>query len=185
MAKKGDGGQAQAKDPAKKLRKLIKGAQVVMMTTVTGEGRFRTRPMIPGAFDEGALWFLTRVPTAKTEDIADNQRVHLAWASPKKDRYVSVSGVATILRDPGHVRDLWAREHKAWFPAGKNDPELAVLRVQLDEVEYWDPAANSMVPLEIQAAQPAQPEPAAPEAPAAAEPRKPGKKQPVSPGALG
>jgi general stress protein 26 len=149
---KGNGGhdersQERVKDPAKRVRKLIKGARVVMLTTVAGDGRFRSRPMMPGAFDEGALWFLTRVPSAKTADIADNQRVNLAYASAKDDRYVSISGAATIQRDAARVKDLWEREHKAWFPGGKNDPDLAVLRVQVDQVEYWDADTGRMVPV--------------------------------------
>lgn len=146
-AKKAEEGQDRPKDPAKRLRKLIKGARVVMLTTVAPDGRFRSRPMIPGAFDEGSLWFLTRVPSAKTADIADNQRVNLAYSSPKDDRYVSISGAATIVQDGARVRDLWQREHRAWFAGGKNDPELAVLRVQVDQVEYWDGDSGRMVPL--------------------------------------
>jgi general stress protein 26 len=170
----GKGGDG-AKDPGRRLRKLIKGARVVMMTTLAGDGRFRSRPMMPGSFDEGALWFLTRVPSAKTTDIADNQRVNLAYASPKNDRYVSISGAASIQRDAGRVKDLWEREHKAWFPGGKTDPELGVLRVQVDQVEYWDAKTGRMVPVSgpfVEAA-PAKP---APKGPAPA---------PVSPGAMG
>ena len=146
-AKKAEEGQDRPKDPAKRLRKLIKGARVVMLTTVAPDGRFRSRPMIPGAYDAGSLWFLTRVPSAKTADIADNQRVNLAYSSPKDDRYVSISGAASIVQDGARVRDLWEREHKAWFTGGKNDPELAVLRVQVDQVEYWDADSGRMVPL--------------------------------------
>lgn len=175
-AKKGDEAQDQPKDrpkdPAKRLRKLIKGARVVMLTTVASDGRFRSRPMLPGAFDDGSLWFLTRVPSAKTADVADNQRVNLAYSSPKADRYVSISGAATIVQDPGRVRDLWEREHKAWFAGGKNDPELAVLRVHVEQVEYWDADSGRMVPLSgpfVSAKAPAPPK----------------GPSPVSPGALG
>lgn len=169
-AKKGDAGRERPKDPGRRLRKLIKGARVVMLTTVAPDGRFRSRPMIPGSFEDGSLWFLTRVPSAKTTDIADNQRVNLAYSSPKDDRYVSISGAASILQDPARVRDLWEREHKAWFAGGKNDPELAVLRVQVDQVEYWDGDSGRMVPLA---------------GPFAAEPAASGRPSPVSPGALG
>ncbi|HET8646275.1 MAG TPA: pyridoxamine 5'-phosphate oxidase family protein [Vicinamibacteria bacterium] len=172
-AKKGNGGQDRPKDPAKRLRKLIKGARVVMLTTVAPDGRFRSRPMLPGAFEDGSMWFLTRVPSAKTADIADNQRVNLAYSSPKNDRYVSISGAATILHDAARVKDLWEGEHKAWFAGGKNDPELAVLRVQVDQVEFWDGDSGRMVPLTGPFAEGAAPAPAA-KGPA-----------PVSPGALG
>jgi general stress protein 26 len=155
MAKKGDGGPDRPKDPARKLRKLIKNARVVMLTTMGGDGRFRSRPMSAGAFEDGALWFLTSVQSAKTGEIADHQRVSLAYASPKNDRYVSIAGMASTVRDPERVRALWTREHKAWFAGGKNDPELAVLRVQVDAVEYWDSKEGRMVPLADAGAPPA------------------------------
>jgi general stress protein 26 len=147
MAKKGDGGPERPRDPARKVRKLMKNAREVMLTTVGSDGRFRSRPMSTGAFEDGALWFLTSVQSAKTGEIADNQRVGVAYASPKNDRYVSISGVASTVRDPERVRELWTREHKAWFRGGKKDPELAVLRVQVDQVEYWDAESGRMVAL--------------------------------------
>lgn len=147
MAKKGDGGPDRPKDPARKVRKLIKNARVVMLTTVGADKRFRSRPMSTGAFEDGALWFLTNVQSAKTGEIAENQRVGVAYASPKNERYVSISGVASTVRDPERVRELWTREHKAWFQGGKNDPALAVLRVQIEVVEYWDAESGRMVPL--------------------------------------
>ena len=148
MAKQADdAAQERPKDPTKKLRKLVKGTRVVMLTTLTPDGRFRSRPMIAGDLEGGALLFLTRVPTAKTSDIADQQRVHLAFADPDKNRYVSISGQASIQRDAERVRALWAKKHKTWFPGGKKDPDLAVLRVQIDQAEVWDRKANGMVPL--------------------------------------
>ena len=149
MAKQGDdAGQAPApKDPNRKLRKLVKGARVVMLTTLGPDGRFRSRPMIAGGLEEGALLFLTRVPSAKTADIADQQRVHLAFSDPDKKRYVSISGVASLQRDPERILALWDKKLKAWFPEGKKDPELAVLRVQVDQADVWDRKANGMVPL--------------------------------------
>jgi general stress protein 26 len=178
MAKKGDDtkdAKGAAKDPARRLRKLIKGARVVTLTTAAADGRLRSRPMHPGALDTGSLWFLTRVPSAKTADVNDNQRVNLAYSARKNDRYVSISGAATIVRDAARVKALWEPEHKAWFSGGKNDPELAALRVSVEHVEYWDSKTGRMVPLagpfEAQA-RPAAPAPAKGQAPA-------------SPGALG
>lgn len=173
-AKKGDDTRDQAKDtaakdPARKLRKLIKGARVVTLTTAAGDGRLRSRPMLPGGFEGGALWFLTRVPSAKTAEVGDNQKVNVAYSSRKDELYVSVSGAASIVRDAARVQDLWDREHKAWFAGGKKDPELAVLRVNVEHVEFWDSKAGRMVslagPFEA-AAKPAAPAPTKGPAPA-------------------
>jgi general stress protein 26 len=148
MAKQGDdAAQDRPQDPTRRLRKLVKGTRVVMLTTVAPDGRFRSRPMIAGGLEDGALLFLTRVPSAKAADIADQQRVHLAFAEPDKKRYVSISGLASIQRDADRVRELWEKKHKGWFPEGKKDPDLAVLRVQIDQADVWDRKANGMVPL--------------------------------------
>jgi general stress protein 26 len=179
-AKKGDDAKdvaknTAAKDPARKLRKMIKGARVVTLTTAAADGRLRSRPMLPGSLDAGALWFLTRVPSAKTADVSDNQKVNLAYSSRKSDRYVSISGAANIVRDPARVKALWDRDHKAWFSGGKNDPELAALRVSVEHVEFWDAKAGRMVPLAGPFEAPARPAAtAAAKGPA-----------PASPGALG
>jgi general stress protein 26 len=177
-AKKGDVEERateRVKDPSRKLRKLIKGARVVTLTTAASDGRLRSRPMASGELADGALWFLTRLPSAKTADISDNQKVNVAYSARKDDRYVSISGTATLLRDPARVRDLWEREHKAWFPGGKNDPELAVLRVQVEHAEYWDSDGGRMESLSGPFDAPAR-------TPAAAPAKGPA---PVSPGALG
>ena len=186
MAKKGDdGGQAPPKDPSKKLRKLIKGTRVVMLTTVGPDGRYRSRPMIPGDWEDGALFFLTRVPSAKTADIADQQRVHLAYAAPRAKRYVSISGLASIQRDAERVRALWGKEHKAWFPQGKKDPDLAVLRVQIDQADIWDRKANGMVPLLQPAPAPSAPAPSTGSRRTDKAEKAEKAEQPVGPGATG
>jgi hypothetical protein len=34
---------------------------------------------------------------------------------------------------------------KAWFPEGKDDPNLVVLKVTTDEAAYWDSTSSKMV----------------------------------------
>jgi general stress protein 26 len=51
-----------------------------------------------------------------------------ADADPDRQRYVSVAGRAWLLRDRAKIDELWSPLYKAWFPDGKDDPELALLR---------------------------------------------------------
>ena len=147
MAKSNDEA-AKPKDPFKKLRKLIKGARVAMLTTLASDGSLRSRPMAtPDADFDGELWFFTRYHSPKTEEIKENQKVNVTYASPKNDRYVSVSGTATVVRDPEKVKELWRGALKEWFPEGKKDPDLALVKVTVDRAEYWDASANRMVDL--------------------------------------
>jgi general stress protein 26 len=147
------------KNPGKKLRKMVKKVPVAMLTTVGADGTLRSRPMATQAPDfDGELWFFTRFHSPKSEDIKENQRVNVSYASPKQDRYVSVSGTATVVRDAAKVKELWRGEYKAWFPDGKKDPDLALLKVKVEKAEYWDASQNRMVDLP----RAAQPAPAAP-----------------------
>jgi general stress protein 26 len=37
--------------------------------------------------------------------------------------------------------------YKAWFPRGKDDPEIAVLRVEVNEADYWEASSGRLVML--------------------------------------
>jgi general stress protein 26 len=137
-----------AKEDIKKLRKLIKDIRVAMLTTVAQDGALRSRPMASADVEfDGDLWFFTRASSPKTEELMEDQRVNVSFADGEENRYVSVSGRATLVRDRDKVRELWSPFHKAWFPEGKKDPDLALIKVTVDRAEYWDAPASKMVHL--------------------------------------
>ncbi len=135
-------------DPVRKLGELIRGIPVAMLTTVTADGSLRARPMVAQESDfDGTLWFVTRAPSGKVDEVAREEHVGLCYASPEEHRYVSVSGMARVVRDPGRLRRLWTPAHATWFPLGPDDPQLALLTVEPRRAEYWDASANTFVPL--------------------------------------
>jgi general stress protein 26 len=149
MAKKGAGKERPIEREVRRLRKLVKSVRIAMFTTVAPDGRLRSRPManLKGGFD-GDLWFVTRAGAPKTEEIRENQHVNVAYADPDDERFVSISGLASVVRDPAKVGELWSRRLRSWFPNGKKDPELAVIRVRIDRAEVWDSKTSTMVHLE-------------------------------------
>lgn len=151
MSKKASGSaktRAPGKDDVKKLRKIIKGAPVAMLTTVATDGSLRSRPMatLKAPFD-GYLWFFIRTGAPVSGEIQESQRVNLSYTLPNDDRYVSVSGTANVSRDPERVKELWSGWMKEWFPDGKKDPDLSILRVRVEHAECWDPKTGAMVQL--------------------------------------
>ena len=137
-----------AKEDIKRLRKLIRDIRIAMLTTVAQDGALRSRPMATADVEfDGDLWFFTRARAPKTEELMDDQRVNVSFADHDENRYVSVSGRANLVRDRDRVRALWSRFHKAWFPEGKNDPDLALIKITVDRAEYWDGPASKMVHL--------------------------------------
>ena len=130
----------------RKLRKLLKGFRVAMLTTVGPGGSLRSRPMVTArAQEDGDVWFLTKAGTPKIGDVEGDSRVNIGYASEEEGRYVSLSGIASLVRDPQQVLDLWRKRHRKWFPEGKRDPELAAMRVRVDRAEYWDERSGQRV----------------------------------------
>ncbi len=135
-------------EDVKKLSQLIKGIRVAMLTTVCADGSLRSRPMVTqDAEFDGSLWFFTRADTPKVEEVRQREQVNLAYAVPEDQRYVSVSGTAHLVRDPQKVKELWSPVLKAWFPQGPDDPQLALLRVDVERAEYWDAPSSMTVHL--------------------------------------
>jgi general stress protein 26 len=116
-----------------------------MLTTAMPDGTLRSRPMATQQTEsDGDLWFFTQASAAKAEEIRANPHVNVSYASPRENRYVSVSGTATIARDRNKMEQLWDQLYKAWFPQGLEDPDLALLRIDVERAEYWDAPSGTM-----------------------------------------
>src|SRR5262245_15491231 len=115
---------------AVRLAELIEGQRVAMLTTVEDDGSIRCRPMItsPGSFD-GELWFFTSDDSAKVHEVEHDQHVNVSFSEPGRERYVSISGTASLVHDPDRARRLWSPQIASWFPRGADDPSLLLLRV--------------------------------------------------------
>ena len=130
----------------KKLGELIKDINIAMLTTALPDGSLRSRPMAARHEDfNGTLWFFTRADSEKVHEIQDDQHVNVAFADEGSQTYVSISGRAIITRDRAKIEELWSPFVKAWFPNGKDDPQLALLKIEVESAEYWDAPSSTMV----------------------------------------
>ena len=119
-----------------------------MLTTEDADGVLRSRPMATQRVEfEGDLWFFTSASSKKVREAATHNEVNLSYVDPGSNKYVSVSGSASLVRDPAKARELWNPIYKAWFPKGLEDPILALLKVEVNKAEYWDSPSSTMVQL--------------------------------------
>jgi general stress protein 26 len=132
--------QKQSDADLEKLADLIEESRIAMLTTAEADGTLRSRPLATLKLDaEGALWFFTSASSPKIGEIEQNAwRVNLSYANPEEQSYVSISGTARTLRDRATMRELWTPWIKPWFPRGLDDPDLVLLKVTIDQAEYWD-----------------------------------------------
>jgi general stress protein 26 len=142
-------------DPEHTLWSLIEDLRLAMLTTRDAEGRLRSRPMttqnLPHADGlephPSRLWFFLSRSSQAAGDLRRDPRVNLAYASPEKDRYVSVSGSARFVDDLGRKQALWSAATEAWFQNGADDPDVGLLEVRIDGAEFWDVRTSKVMRL--------------------------------------
>ncbi len=143
----------QKNEQLEKVRKMVGDIRIAMMTTVDEEGRLMSRPMAALQMDENAtIWFFTQKTSPKVAQIEQHERqVNLSFVNVNDADYVSISGTADEIDDRAKIDELWNPQAKAWFPNGKDDPNLTLLRVHTHMAEYWDSNDSMMVRLFQQA----------------------------------
>lgn len=131
-----------------KLIDKIKDIDIAMMTTADEDGSLRSRPMRNMQLKEdGVIWFFTGYESGKSQELKNDSHVNLSYAKPDDQLYVSVSGRASLTRDQAKIDELWNPMLKAWFPNGKDDPNIALIKVTIEKAEYWDSPSSAMVHL--------------------------------------
>lgn len=132
-------------DHIRQLGELIKDVNIAMLTTVAAGGRLVSRPL--GTQDvefDGDLWFATGADSGKVAEIEANPRVNVAYADAGKNSFVSVSGTATVVHDRAKIDEIWSPAMKIFFPEGKDDPNLRLIRVRAETAEYWDGPGSAL-----------------------------------------
>lgn len=130
----------------KKLWSLIKDVEFGMLTTVDEDGTLRSRPMATQKVEfDGDLWFFTYASSAKVHEVQHEHAVNVSFANPDDQVYVSTSGTAKLVRDRSKMEQLWNPILKTWFPKGLDDPEIALLKVRVEQAEYWDSPSSAVV----------------------------------------
>ncbi|MBC7921166.1 MAG: pyridoxamine 5'-phosphate oxidase family protein [Ferruginibacter sp.] len=139
--------QPQENDLKEVITKL-KQIRIAMLTSVAPDGALHSRPMSTVDVDaDNNVWFFTKDDTEKTDEVRNDAAVNLAFADVGNQTYVSVAGLASVSHDKDKMRELWSPVLKAWFPEGLEDPHVALLKVSIQQAEYWDSSASRMVRL--------------------------------------
>lgn len=116
---------------------LMKKIGFPMLVTATGN-KMRSRPMAAHfAAEDNEIYFLSDVRAWKDDEIERNPNVNLAFADSNGQKYVSVSGHASVSNDRAKISELFSTAAKAWWK-DENDPNIRVLKIVPDEAEFWD-----------------------------------------------
>ena len=133
-------------DAVKKLKDLAEGASTCMFASGLGTIPFHTCPMQVQQVDEqGTLWFFSGADSVHNRQLESDPRTQLIFANTEKIEYLTIFGETTISRDRAKIDELWTKLVEAWFPAGKDDPNLTLLSIRPLEAHYWDTENGKLV----------------------------------------
>jgi general stress protein 26 len=131
-------------DTKDKFHELLEEFDTAMLVTRNHKGELRARPMVVADIDaDGSIWFMTQNHSGKIDEIAADDEVGVTMQA--SSQYLSLSGRAEPVDNRAKLDELWNESWKTWFPKGKEDPTLCLLRVRGDRGEYWDNSGGSGV----------------------------------------
>ncbi len=130
-----------------KLIEMVKDVRTCMLiTNEKNAENLSGRPMsISKIDDDGTMWFFTRASSYKVDEIEECKKVSIAIADESSNNYLMISGTAALVNDKTKMKELWSSILKAWFPIGLDDPDMLLIKVTPNEVNYWDATSSKMV----------------------------------------
>lgn len=124
-------------DVKTRLVNALEKLDTVMVTTTADNGTLHARPMaVADVGKDAEMWFVTSKDSEKTHEILHDARALVS--AQEKNLYVSLSGTLEVVDDAKRVHELWKESWKAWFPKGKDDPSIVLIRLRPEIGEYWD-----------------------------------------------
>ena len=93
----------------------------------------------------GAFWFFT----AADNRLAGGGPAMAQFASKGHDLFACISGTLRREESRAVLDKLWNNGVAAWYPGGKDDPKLVLLRFDLQDAEIWtaDPGIKGLFKL--------------------------------------
>lgn len=106
------------------------------MLGIVGGAPHHAQPMT--AFPEpehGQIWFFTRTDTDLAREVTDGKAAMFVFQ--QKEIQACIAGQLTLQHDPARIDKYWNAVVAAWYPGGKSDPKLTLLRLDCDDAHVW------------------------------------------------
>ena len=82
----------------------------------------------------GAFWFYTN----KQNRLAPGGPAMAQFSSKGHDLFACIHGRLSPETDPAVIDAHWSKQAAAWYEHGREDPDLLMLRFELDDAEIWE-----------------------------------------------
>jgi len=86
--------------------------------------------------EDGRLWFFTKNDTDLAKSIGATTAAS-SFIYQSKDVHACIDGRITLDHDRERIERYWNVHVAAWYPEGKDDPTLTLLRMDVTEAAVW------------------------------------------------
>jgi general stress protein 26 len=118
-------------------------SDMTMMLGLDGVEDGHARPMTAQLEEErGPIWFFTAKDNMIVQKLGQGNRAIATFTSKGHDLFATVHGRLLVDNDRAVIDRLWNRFVAAWYPGGKDDPKLALLRLDAEQAEIWEDASS-------------------------------------------
>ena len=131
-----------------KFWKALKSDRTMFLGLADGEDG-HARPMTAQVDHEGSdgdehrgpIWFFTSTDNSLYQQITMEDRATALFVSKDHDVWASVHGSLSTTQDRATIDRLWNRFVAAWYD-GKDDPKIALIRLDAESAEIWIDASS-------------------------------------------
>lgn len=129
----------------RRVRELISGLQVAMLTTVNENGELHSQPLAMHDIDDDAcIWFFTKKDDKAVICDGRTCKCSVTLEDAKGTRFIAMSGTAEVIDDAEREHALWTPAMRAYFPDGVDAPDLVLVKFCVEKVEYWDSPGSAL-----------------------------------------
>jgi general stress protein 26 len=81
------------------------------------------------------IWFFTRSDTDLARQAGEGRAAMFVFQ--QKEVQACISGELSVQHDPARIAKYWNAVVAAWYPQGKDDPRLTMMRLECMDAEVW------------------------------------------------
>jgi general stress protein 26 len=131
--------KAEGREAIPEIARMLKDIDVCVFATRGHAGQLHARPMSNNRQVEwdGDSWFFAPRDGRLVAELEAEPSAVNAYAVEKGFGFISVSGRTSIETDPELKKRHWLEELERWFPNGPEDPNVTLIRVTAEHVDWW------------------------------------------------
>ena len=115
-------------------REMMESAHYCALITIDSTGHSSARMMDPFLPEEDLIvWMGTNINSRKIREIRNNPVVTLYYSDPDGGGYITISGTAELVDDPGEKTGRWKESWESFYSEDKDN--YILIKVTPDKVE--------------------------------------------------